>query len=118
MNTDKIYAEQIANEYAPKETSKVKALKRLDAKVKLPATIFTYTFGIVSSLILGVGMCLAMKVIGNGSVLMMVLGIIIGCVGILGVSINYPIYKIWLNSRKNRYANDILTLAKEISDEK
>lgn len=118
MNTDKIYAEQIANEYAPKETSKVKALKRLDAKVKLPATIFTYTFGIVSSLILGVGMCLAMKVIGSGSVLMMVLGIIIGCVGILGVSINYPIYKKWLNSRKNRYANDILTLAKEISDEK
>jgi phenylacetate-coenzyme A ligase PaaK-like adenylate-forming protein len=35
MNTDKIYAEQIANEYAPKDTSKVKALKRLDAKVKL-----------------------------------------------------------------------------------
>ena len=30
MNTDKIYAEHIANEYAPKETSKVKALKKLD----------------------------------------------------------------------------------------
>jgi len=85
MNTDKFYAEQIANEYAPKETSKVKALKRLDKKVKLPATIFTYTFGIVSSLILGLGMCFAMKVIG-GSTLMMVLGIIIGCIGIAGVS--------------------------------
>ena len=35
MNTEKFYAEQIANEYAPKETSKVKALKRLDNKVKL-----------------------------------------------------------------------------------
>lgn len=34
MNTDKIYAEQIANEYAPKQTSKVKALKRLDVKAK------------------------------------------------------------------------------------
>ena len=34
MNTDKIYAEAIANEYAPKETSKVKALKRLDKKAK------------------------------------------------------------------------------------
>jgi len=117
MNTDKIYAEQIANEYAPKDTSKVKALKRLDAKVKLAPTIFTYTFGVVCSLILGVGMCLAMKVIGNGSVLMMALGIIIGCVGILGVSINYPIYKTFLNSRKNKYASDILSLAKEISEE-
>ena len=116
MNTDKFYAQQIANEYTTKETSKVKALKRLDKKVKLPTTIFTYTFGIVASLILGVGMCLAMDVIGNGSVLMMVLGIVIGCVGILGMSINYPIYKKWLNARKSVYANDIITLAKEITE--
>ena len=118
MNTDKIYAEQIANEYAPKQTTKVKALKRLDNKVKLPTTIFTYTFGVVSSLILGVGMCLAMGVIGNASALMMTLGIIIGCVGIAGMSINYPIYKKWLNARKNKYASDIIALAKEISEEK
>ena len=117
MNTDKIFAEQIANEYAPKDASKVKALKRLDAKVKMAPTIFTYTFGIVCSLILGVGMCFAMKVIGNGSALMMALGIIIGCIGILGVSINYPIYKKFLNARKNKYAPDILALAKEISED-
>lgn len=118
MNTDKIYAEHIANEYAKKDTSKVKALKRLDSKVKLPPTIFTYTFGIVFSLVLGVGMCLSMKVLGDGSVLMMVLGIVIGCVGILGVSINYPIYKKWLESRKNKYATDVIALANEISEEK
>ena len=47
MNTDKIYAEQLANEYAPKDTSKVVALRKLDARAKLPATIFTYTFGII-----------------------------------------------------------------------
>lgn len=41
MNTDKIYAEQLANEYAPKDTSKVVALKKLDARAKLPANIFT-----------------------------------------------------------------------------
>ncbi|MGI6030059.1 MAG: hypothetical protein ACOX7F_00985 [Eubacteriales bacterium] len=43
MNTDKIYAEQLANEYAPKNDSKVIALRKLDARAKLPATIFTYT---------------------------------------------------------------------------
>ena len=117
MNTDKFYAEQLANEYAPKDTSKVKALKRLDNKVKLPATIFTYTFGIISSLIMGLGMCFAMKVIG-GSTLTMVLGIIIGCVGIAGVSFNYPIYLKWLTARKKRYASDIISLAKEITEEK
>ncbi len=117
MNTDKFYAEQIANEYAPKQTSKVKALKRLDSQVKMPATIFTYTFGIISSLVLGTGMCLAMKILGS-SVFTMILGIIIGCIGILGVSVNYPIYKKLLNARKSKYASDIIALAKEISDEK
>ncbi|MBO5926585.1 MAG: dihydropteridine reductase [Clostridia bacterium] len=117
MNTDKIYAEQIANEYAPKQTSKVKALKRLDAKAKNPANIFTYTFGVISSLILGSGMSLAMGVIGGGTLLMIALGIVIGCVGIVGVSVNYPIYKKILTKSKNKYASDIIKLANEIASE-
>ena len=36
MNTDKIYAEQLANKYAPKDTTKVVALRKLDTKAKLP----------------------------------------------------------------------------------
>lgn len=117
MNTDKIYAEQIANEYAPKQTSKVKALKRLDAKAKNPALVFTYTFGIISSLVLGTGMSLAMGVIGGGSFLMVALGIAIGCVGIVGVCVNYPIYKRILTKCKNKYATDIIKLANEIVNE-
>ena len=117
MNTDKIYAEQIANEYSEKQTSKVKALKRLDAKAKNPAYIFAYTFGIVSSLVLGTGMSFAMGIIGGGSIFMIALGIIIGCVGILGVSINYYLFKRILDKNKKKYANDILELAKEISEE-
>lgn len=117
MNTDKIYAEQIANEYAPKQTSKVKALKRLDAKAKNPANVFTYTFGVISSLILGTGMTLAMGIIGGGTPFMIALGIVIGCVGIIGVSVNYPIYKKILAKSKNRYASDIIKLANEIANE-
>lgn len=30
MNTDKIYAESLANEYAPKDAAKVAALRKLD----------------------------------------------------------------------------------------
>ena len=117
MNTDKIYAEQIANEYAPKQTSKVKALKRLDAKAKNPANIFAYTFGIVSSLVLGTGMSLCMGVIGAGTALSMALGIAIGCLGILGVSVNYPLYKRILTNSKNKYATEIIRLANEIANE-
>lgn len=116
MNTDKIYAESIANEYSKKETTKVKQLKKLDAKAKNPARIFAYTFGIVAALILGVGMCLAMKVIGSGT-LAFVAGIVIGIIGIVLCGINYPIYTKMLEKGKNKYGSDIIRLAKEISEE-
>lgn len=116
MNTDKIYAEQIANEYAPKDTSKVVALRKLDAKAKRPANIFAYTFGIITALITGIGMCLSMKVIGSGTTFMLVLGIIIGVIGFAGMGVNYLIYKKLLERGKQKYAFEIMTLAKEISE--
>ena len=116
MNTDKIYAEAIANEYAPKETSKVVARKKLDRKAKSGANIFGYTFGISCALILGTGMCLSMGQIGNGSTESFVAGIIIGVVGIIGVCINYPIYKKIKKKGMDKYASDIMRLANEISD--
>lgn len=116
MNTDKIFAEAIANEYAPKDTSKVVALRKLDKKAKLPSEIFTYTFGIASSLIMGTGMCLSMKVIGSGTTGSMVIGIIIGIIGLVLMGINYPIYKKIREKGKQKYAFEIMQLAKEISD--
>ncbi len=115
MNTDKIYAEQVANEYAPKETSKVVALRKLDAKAKRPANIFAYTFGIVSALIFGTGMCLAMGQIGDGTTLSFVLGIVIGIIGMIGIAVNYPIYRRILADGKKKYAYEIIELAREIS---
>lgn len=116
MDTDKIYAEAIANEYAPKDTSKVVALKKLDNKAKTPANIFAYSFGTIMSLVLGTGMCLSMKVIGDGSTAMMIIGIIVGIIGLIGVGINYPVYKRILENGKKKYAFDIIQLAKEISE--
>ena len=116
MNTDKIYAEQLANEYAPKDTSKVVALRKLDAKAKGPANIFTYTFGVICALIFGTGMCLAMGQIGSGTTSSFVWGIIIGVLGMVGMGVNYPIYKRILESGKKKYAFEIMELAKEISE--
>ena len=112
MNTDKIIAESIAKDYAPKENSKIKALKKLDNRAKLPAIIFTYSCGIVSALVFGTGMCMAMQVIGSS----MVLGILIGIVGMLGCAVNYPIYKKILQKGKTKYAFEIVQLAREIAD--
>lgn len=116
MNTDKIYAEQIANEYAPKEESKVVALRKLDARAKAPANIFAYTFGIAMTLLFGLGMCLSMKVIGGGTVGMVALGIVLGVLGMVGVGLNYPIYKRLLEKGKQKYAFEIIELAGEISE--
>lgn len=116
MNTDKIYAESIAKEYAPKDNSKIVALRKLDAKAKMPAAIFTYTFGIVMSLIAGLGMCLSMQVIG-GTLPLTVLGIAIGIIGFIGMSVNYSIYKKLLEKGKKKYAFDIVELARQISEE-
>ena len=117
MNTDKIYAEQLANEYASKNDSKVIALRKLDARAKLPATIFTYIFGIISALITGIGMCLSMGVIGNSTTIIFALGVVIGIIGLAGMGINYPVYKKMLAKGKQKYAFEIMELAKEISEE-
>ncbi len=108
---------QIASEYAPKETRKVVALKKLDKRAKAPANVFAYTFGIVMALLLGVGMCLSMNVIGGGGTLFMIVGVIIGIIGIAGVSVNYPIYRRILDNSKKKYSADIIALAKEIAEE-
>ena len=111
---DKIYAEQLANEYAPKDASKIIALKKLDRKAKLPATICAYSLGIIASLIAGLGMCLSMNVIGNGK---FILGIVIGIIGFAGIAMNYPLYLKLLKINKQKYAFEIVELAKEISEE-
>ena len=117
MNTDKTYAERVASEYAPKQTSKAVTLKKLDSKAKRPAHIFAYTFGTIMALLLGVGMCLTMKVLGDGSLLYMILGGVVGALGIVGVSINYLLYSKILEASKRKYASDIQQLAKQIIEE-
>ena len=116
MNTDKIYAESIAKEYAPKDNSKITALRKLDRKAKMPATVFTYTWGSIFSLVLGTGMCFAMQVIGSGMT-HMVMGILIGIIGIVGCGVNYPIYKKLLERGKKKYAYEIVELARQISEQ-
>ena len=117
MNTNKILAESIAKEYLPKKDSKIVALKKLDAKAKMPATVFTYTFGIVSALVAGLGMSLSMQVIG-GTLPLTVLGLVLGVIGFTCTAVNYPIYKKMLEKGKKKYAYEIVELAREISEEK
>lgn len=69
------------------------------------------------ALIAGTGMCFSMNVIGDGSAVSFVIGVIIGLVGLVGMGVNYPIYKKMLNNGKQKYAFEIMELAKEISND-
>ncbi len=105
---------KIKDSYCEKQITKLDELKSLDKKVKRPAKIFAYIFGVAGTLILGVGMCFAMKVIGD----IMALGIVVGLIGILITAINYPIYKQILKKRKRKYSSEIIQLSEEIVAEK
>ena len=106
--------ERIRENYTERKATKLDELKALNKKVERPAEIFACVFGAAGSLVLGTGMCLAMKIIGTGLSFAMPLGIVVGCVGIAMVSVNYFIYKKMLASRKKKYAKEVLALTDEI----
>lgn len=103
--------------YEERKVSKLDELKKFDSKVKLPAYIFAYVFGVIGALILGVGMCMAMKVIFVNFSLSLVFGVIIGLIGILMVSVNYFIFLKILRKRKDKYKKDIYALSEKILNE-
>lgn len=118
-NLEQKYAENIKKEYEDKSETmtKIDEIRMLDKKVKTPALAFALVFGIIGSLILGIGMCLAMKIIGDTTVTM-VFGIIIGLIGIAIVAINYPLYQKILASRKAKYKDAILAKTNEVLNNK
>lgn len=113
MNNQAEVANKIKNSYCEKPVTKLDELKALDKKVKRPAKVFAYIFGVLGALVLGTGMCLAMKVIGD----LMAVGIVVGVIGILMVSINYLIYKKILNKRRGKYCRKVLELSEQIMAE-
>ena len=115
MNTNdqRFIAQKIRSQYTERTSTELDALRALDSKVKNPPRILAYILGVLGALVLGTGMCLAMKILGDATVL----GVAVGCVGILLVSVNYPLYKKLLASRKKRYAGDILALSEKIMGE-
>ena len=108
---------KIRTQYLEKQTNDLDTLRELDAKVKRPANVFSYTFGSISAIIMGAGMSLIMtdiaETIGLG-VDPMIPGIVIGVVGMLMALINYPIHKGIIGARKKKYAPEILALSNKI----
>ena len=115
-NDKQFIAQKIRTQYMEKTPSELDALRELDAKVKRPANVFAYIFGSISAIIMGAGMSLVMTDIGAilGLGEAMIPGIAIGVVGLCMALLTYPIYKGIMNSRKKKYAKDIIELSDRI----
>ena len=115
-NDQQFMVQKIRAQYMEKEASGLDELRALDAKVKRPANVFAYVFGSISAIIMGAGMSLVMTDIGAtvGIAQPMIPGIAIGVVGLFMALINYPIYKAILDSRKQKYAGQILQLSENM----
>ena len=115
-NDQEFLVQKIRSQYTDKQYSQLDALKALDAKVKKPANVFAYTYGSVSSVIMGAGMSLVMTDIGAaiGITSALVPGIAVGVVGLAMAVSTYPIYKKLLANRKKKFAPQILQLSEEL----
>jgi len=99
---------RIREKYLPKEEDKMEQLRRLDEGVTQKATLVSLVVGILSALVLGVGMCCCM--VWD----IFVPGIVVGVIGIAGVAAAYPLYTHITAREREKIAPEILRLTDEL----
>lgn len=102
---------KIREKYAPatdNQEDKMEKLRRLDSSVTQKGTIVSLVLGIISALILGAGMSLVM-VFDE-----MLIGIGVGSIGLVGVSLAYPIYARIIQKERKKVAPEIIRLTDEL----
>ncbi|MGN1097477.1 MAG: hypothetical protein ACI4SS_01115 [Clostridia bacterium] len=101
---------QIRQKYMPREEDKMEQLRRLDQSVTMPGMVVSLAVGIISTLILGFGMCCVLEWADR----YFVFGIVIGIVGIAGISAAYPLYTHITKKQREKLAPEIMRLSDEL----
>lgn len=103
---------QIREKYMPQEVreSKMDQLRRLDASVGRKASVWSIVLGVLSSLVMGIGMCCCMVWADK----MFIPGIFIGVLGMVGVGLAYPLHTHIIKKERERIAPQILQLTDEL----
>ena len=109
--------EAIKKKYLPKEkaaqgTDRLEELKRLDRGVELTATIWSIVVGVIGTLTFGAGMSFILAF----ETIMYVPGIIAGILGIAGMALALPVYRMVLKRQREKMAPKILALTEELSN--
>ena len=100
---------RIRKKYLPQE-DKMEQLRRLDRSTTKKGTVISVITGVVSCLILGIGMCCTMV-----WTQWFVPGIVVGMIGIVGIALAYPLYTRITRRERERLAPQILKLTEELS---
>ena len=107
--------ESIRKKYLPKEEDKMDQLRRLHNSATQKAQACSIALGTVGTLIMGIGMSLAMSDFGNAlGAYAMVAGIIVGVIGMTLIALAYPVYNHVLKKERARIAPEILRLTDEL----
>ena len=101
--------EKIRRKYLPPEENKMEQLRRLDRSATKKGTRVSIAVGVVSALLMGVGMCCSMVWMG----VWFIPGIVIGLIGIAGVAAAYPLYNRITRKERERLAPQILKLTEK-----
>ena len=101
---------KIREKYIPKEENKMEQLRRLDESATRPGMIAALIVGILSTLVLGIGMCCCMVWAEK----LFFAGIIIGIIGLLGVAAAYPLYAHITKKQREKLAPEIMRLTDEL----
>ena len=109
---------KIRQKYVPKEVDRMEQLRKLDAGVTRKAVVISLVAGIIGALVLGFGMSLIMTDVGETLGLYgkieVVLGVAIGMIGVVLVSVAYPIYNRIARKERERIAPEIIRLTDEL----
>ncbi|MBE6614491.1 MAG: DUF2244 domain-containing protein [Ruminococcaceae bacterium] len=101
---------RIRQKYAPQEEDKMEMLRRLDRSVTERGTVISILLGVMGTLIMGLGMSLAMVWQG----VWFIPGILIGLAGIGILAAAYPVYNRVTRKERERIAPEILRLTDEL----
>lgn len=105
--------ESIRNKYLPKQEDKLETLKRLDKNVEKPGTMSAIVLGTTGAFLFGVGMCCTM--VWNSSIIIFIVGIVLGIIGIVLIASAYPVFKKVTLIQREKITPQILALSEELS---
>lgn len=92
------------------EDDKMERLRRLDRSATKPGTIAALCIGVVSTLLLGIGMSCTMVWADK----LFALGIAVGVLGIAGMLVTYPVYNAVTKKQREKLAPEIIRLSDDL----